>query len=801
MKNDAMSPLKVLLIEDDSDFENYIKMVAENFNISLTSARTFKEGEEKIAKGDFSAYLVDLDLPDGSGFDLVTKIRKKGMAPIAVISGVFQDEKTFRKLKEKDSVDFVINKPISRENLEHLFVCLFKNKKNNGSNQEGDFNNLILHYQKTIPEKIEKMTHLIEGVFHHMDSPTVDALKQEVHKIGGNAGSFGFHYVTKICKELEHQLDLFLKKSIKPEVNVKNLLSSFLSDLKYGFQVPMQKTIAELQMGEGEILGFRQEAIVIDEDEDFLNLLHKDNEAFQINLTTEKNPQEGLKMILSENYDPKIAIVKEKFSGFDIDAYAILEKFKAKSLGLSCDFGIILEKDTLASRLQALRKGFKYTFTKPSSAPQVLETIKASLNSDCFKNLRVLILDDDSEVRSFAVETLSEIGVEAKSIQKPDELIEALNSYMPHVLLLDVLLPNIEGISILKALRSDPSYKNLTIVLITNFKDTSVEEGAFGFHADGLFFKPLNKKTLQKRIMDLAEWQVLTKRFFPEQQKVGLASFDALKQKIQNSLHRLDVEPIQVALFELPQFSDLVVQMGKMKINEMLVKIANLLLSKMDGHITPYFLHRSRFAVVFENVEEGAAKRKLEEILFQIQSLFSTQPQIRASIVSLTPNFISSLEVLKKGEQLLNLAKQDDVLPIKVQLDVDQKREKKNVLVVDSDTNILKILKTSLESEDVAVQTFNTGESALEEILQNHGHHPPSLIISERQIPDMDGMELLEKIKANSTKTPPFFFLTVYSSDEDIKKGIASGVDEYITKPFNLSILTQKALRAINKKG
>lgn len=122
---------------------------------------------------------------------------------------------------------------------------------------------------------------------------------------------------------------------------------------------------------------------------------------------------------------------------------------------------------------------------------------------------------------------------------------------------------------------------------------------------------------------------------------------------------------------------------------------------------------------------------------------------------------------------------------------------KKEVFLIDPDEGLIRILKTAFEARGVNVRGFKEGREALGELLNESRGHFPALIVAERKLPDMDGLDLFKKLQASPQKNIPFYFLTVFSSDKDVSEGLSLGVTEYIGKPFNVSIFMQKALKDI----
>jgi two-component system alkaline phosphatase synthesis response regulator PhoP len=111
------------------------------------------------------------------------------------------------------------------------------------------------------------------------------------------------------------------------------------------------------------------------------------------------------------------------------------------------------------------------------------------------------------------------------------------------------------------------------------------------------------------------------------------------------------------------------------------------------------------------------------------------------------------------------------------------------IMVVDDEENIVKIVKTMLESAGHDVITANSGRECLE-ILK---HEKPDLILMDVMMPGMDGWETCRKIKENSeTKDIIVSMLTVKSEDEDKVKSFDEAIaDWHISKPIRKERLVQ----------
>lgn len=109
-------------------------------------------------------------------------------------------------------------------------------------------------------------------------------------------------------------------------------------------------------------------------------------------------------------------------------------------------------------------------------------------------------------------------------------------------------------------------------------------------------------------------------------------------------------------------------------------------------------------------------------------------------------------------------------------------KEKRTVLVVDDEPDIVDMLKAYLEMSGYLVMTASTGKRALEQAKRK-----PDAIILDRGLPDIEGLSVCEQLR--ETAGCPIIFLTAKVETADEIDGFAVGADDYVTKPFSLEVL------------
>jgi len=105
-----------------------------------------------------------------------------------------------------------------------------------------------------------------------------------------------------------------------------------------------------------------------------------------------------------------------------------------------------------------------------------------------------------------------------------------------------------------------------------------------------------------------------------------------------------------------------------------------------------------------------------------------------------------------------------------------------NIIIVEDEKDLATLLKYNLSKEGFKIKEAETGQEGLQLIKREL----PDLVILDWMLPDFSGIEICRQIKRdNKLKSIPVIMLTAKSEIEDKVRGLETGVDDYITKPFN----------------
>ena len=111
---------------------------------------------------------------------------------------------------------------------------------------------------------------------------------------------------------------------------------------------------------------------------------------------------------------------------------------------------------------------------------------------------------------------------------------------------------------------------------------------------------------------------------------------------------------------------------------------------------------------------------------------------------------------------------------------------KGKIFIIEDETSIIQLVQHNLEKEGFVVSSSTNGNDGLKELKK----FEPNLLLLDWMLPDLSGIDVCKSIRRDKNyKNLPIIMLTAKGEEEDKVKGLESGVDDYITKPFGFNEL------------
>jgi DNA-binding response OmpR family regulator len=773
-------PCRVLCVDDDVDFCQYIEKLALPLGIQCDKAFSMEGAKQKINEDStYTAFIIDGHLPDASGLELVAWIReKKGLnTPIGFLSRVYHDAASFRILKESLRVDYVLEKPIQPSAAAKLLnqLCSLNREL---VEEEGFPDYLLaeakLNYQKTISDKIERLERMIQLVQQSPDQKNLQNLRFEVHKLAGSSGSYGYSKVSHLCKAMEQELINRTELSMEIKLDPAWLasLDIFFRELKLHFQINSldEKALAPFPSPPS---GKNFPLYIIDDNPTFseeFKQIAKDKYEYFI----EPNAEIALEVIKTPDFYSQVVLMGESVLTASPElSDSLIGMFVNSKKKLFPVIGFICEQNW-KSLSQAVKRGFPYILIRPFSDLIINFLMEESLNQGL--KYKVLIIDDDFDSLQFITQSLKYFGFEIQSLNDPLLLQATLMNYHPDVLLVDIDLSNEKKVDVLHLLQRT-QYKKILVAMVTISQESNLIKTIYGSAVDDILFKPLESTILQKRVLNLIR-KINEEGDSCLDPTTGLLQVqffhDYLNAIILNN-HDLSFD--NIILFEMDHYHIHKEKMGQHAFETMIKKISQAINQKLMIEKKACYLGKGRF-VLFS---KGYDQYYLRLLMLDFLEKFQSQSKENNSL-----SFYCGISNVKKNGQFLeqfekSFQKKNEKVDVKILDLFDSPRKQLNTYIFESNYLGIEQLVQLFEEEGLNVFLNEEIEKSISGLSSDAGMIFVFIGNQESRL-----NSLKKELGVRNIRMPVIYlpFLAIGSLSPFLKEGV-----KYKENPFNFILM------------
>ncbi len=304
------------------------------------------------------------------------------------------------------------------------------------------------------------------------------------HKLAGSLGIFGFTEGSKIAKQIEN----LLAKDINNQTELQqlHLLIEHLSQtMQEGLFADSLKSKA----------GKHISLLIIDRDIAFTAQLAIEAQKSAMETIIAHNINQA-KQIIDEN-SSDVVLIKIYFSQPETVEFIAELHYQKPSIPIIT----IMEAGKFENRLELVRQGANLVLQQPITPQETIASV-TELVKDLGTETKIMILDDDQQVLISLELGLYPWGFQLTTLNNPQQFWNVLETINPDFLVLDVEMPEINGIELCQVLRSDPRWQHLPVLFLTAHQDEKTQHQAFAIGADDYISKPIVASELANRILN-----------------------------------------------------------------------------------------------------------------------------------------------------------------------------------------------------------------------------------------------------------------------------------------------------------
>ena len=345
-------------------------------------------------------------------------------------------------------------------------------------------------FKNVTQERIETLEQLTASISRHqVDSELRATAKSAAHKLAGSLGGFGFPQGSILAKEIENLLASDFTDPAQEQHFIR-LVSSL--KVKIQHQPFVENTITSLDKNISLLVIERQ---VASEHLSLTERLATDAERWGIKIQTADRLDRARELIASNA--PTVILVKTVCA--DGEDLAFLEEIHQQIPLLP--IAVVINNAKFAERLELVRRGASLVLQHSLTTSEIFTSI-GELVRDLGSETKIMIVDDDPQVLLSLEISLQLWGFQITTLDRPTEFWQVLETVNPDLLVLDIDMPEVNGIELCQVLRSDRRWQQLPVLFLTVHHDEKIQHQAFAVGADDYICKPILGAELANRIIN-----------------------------------------------------------------------------------------------------------------------------------------------------------------------------------------------------------------------------------------------------------------------------------------------------------
>lgn len=415
-----------------------------------------------------------------------------------------------------------------------------------------------------VQEKLRKRVSLMEQATTAMlKSQLSNELRlqaqQEAHKLAGSLGMFDLDEGSRLARAMERLFQL-------PELNKEQMqqLSALAAVLRRELQ---QSPIGQPKTLQQPLL------LIVSPDESFSEELAI--EASVRGLRSKRLSSTEARWIVNPLPD---VVLLDLGDGKNVERsqLELLGELKASTPPVPV---IVSSSRNLRDRIQIARLGGRKFLKKPMPSAQVLDAVTQVLQQTRYQTARVMVVDDDPQVLIALRHLLQPWGMRLSALENPLQFWNTLEKIEPDLLILDVEMPQVNGLELCQVVRNDPRWTDLPVLLLTVRTDAEMMQQVFAYGADDFVSKPIVGPELIARILNRLERSRLYQSRIQIDPLTGVANYRFSLQELAEFIEmaRRYSQPLCLAVLQLDCLKQINEQYGHAIANQALSQFGKLL--------------------------------------------------------------------------------------------------------------------------------------------------------------------------------------------------------------------------------
>ncbi len=629
-----------------------------------------------------------------------------------------------------------------------------------------------------------------------LDDEARHSAERTAHKLIGSVGAYGFLRAAGLARELEQRM------AAGPlDMDGVIVCAELVEQLTVELDVAEPPSAASAQ-AETPAVSTTGTILVIHSDQSWRHAVAVAASDRALTVLQARSPSEAEAMVQTSR--PGVVVLPIDNGDGGASAMKLLDALDKQDPRTPT---ILIGNGTnVMDRVQASRRGVARFIDLDTDPTHIIQAVVDLIGDERNESARVLMVDDDDHVLNQARALLEADGFVVDTLNDPGPLWTTLETATPDIVVLDWEMPNVTGAELCEALRADPRWTNLPVLVLTGHTDGDTLRAAFRAGADDFVAKPVVGPVLAGRIRNRLERLRLLQELADSDVLTGLPHRRAGHRELERLLASADRShaPAALALVEVDGLNRATRTHGHEVGDRILTSVATSLRRQFRGREIVASWATGRFLIGMFGLPKLDAVQRVADVLEQIRmepviTITGERVSITLSggVAEFPADGITVDQLVYAADDAAAAAADmggNRVLPAGWNPEDDPALV--DVAIVEDDEQLAELVAHALTTRGYRSRWLRDGVEAVEALVGTDATPPslqPRVVLLDVNLPGMSGMAVLRRLaEINALSRTRVVMLTARTAEADVIEALAMGAVDHVGKPFSVPVLIER---------
>jgi len=480
-------------------------------------------------------------------------------------------------------------------------------------------------YGAQLPEKLKQL----EQVWKHLcqdswDEENFQTLHRMVHSLTGSGKTFGFALLSDVARNLEEHLKQLAQAKVTLNEQQRSHIHGLISELH---QVTLRRDApVGDQTGIIAVAPPKQSTasskyiFLVDNDQKQAEELKVQLCYFGYEVSVFSNLAD-FRLAMQANPDVVVLIdinfPEDSLGGI----HAIKEIQQGRDIPLSVIF--LTAQNEFEVRLEAVRAGSFAYLSKPVNIGNLIDKLDSVTSTHSSAPYRVLIVDDSESLTTYYATVLEQAGMVVEVVNNPLDVMVPLIEFTPNLILLDIYMPECNGLELSKVIRQLDAFVSIPIVFLSTESNLDKQVFAIGLGGDDFLTKPIQPQHLISSVTSRIQRSLILRSFMVRDSLTGLFNHTALQDQLVLEVARAKRQraSLAFAMVDIDHFKQVNDTYGHPAGDAVITSLSRLLKQSLREVDVVGRYGGEEFAIILNNTDGMAAVKVLNTIRMSFSQL------------------------------------------------------------------------------------------------------------------------------------------------------------------------------------